>query len=148
MEVNDNNSFFEEPEERFTNDEDPALNSPERHGCVTTWLVIMLILNAIISLAYLLMASGVMRKSLLLSPTTLIILALAGALNVVLSIMLLSWRKIAFYGFAIMAICTFVFNISIGISIVGSLLGLSGIVILYGVFQIKKNGVAAWDYLK
>ncbi len=61
--------------------------------------------------------------------------------------MLLSWKKIAFYGFAITAIGTFLFNISIGVSIVGSLLGLSGIVILYGVFQIKKNGVSAWDYL-
>ncbi|WP_177209052.1 hypothetical protein [Bizionia echini] len=41
-----------------------------------------------------------------------------------------------------------IINLNIGISVKQSLLGLLGIVVLYAVFQIKKNAVPAWDYLK
>jgi len=141
----ENEPNFEETENLLKNDF--VLSPPERHGCVTAWLIIMLVSNAIVSLVYFLMANGLMHGSKL-SSVTLMALTLIGMLNVTFSIMLLSWKKIAFYGFGIIGVFTFLLNISVGISPLGSLFGLAGVAILYGILQIKKNGIAAWNYLK
>ncbi|SFN96131.1 hypothetical protein SAMN04487989_10798 [Bizionia echini] len=56
--------------------------------------------------------------------------------------------KIGFWGLQTTSMIALIINLNIGISVKQSLLGLLGIVVLYAVFQIKKNAVPAWDYLK
>jgi len=120
---------------------------PERHGCVTAWIVFALILNSICLVLYFLIANDFIRlpKISILTAYSYFIICL---LNVIFSIRLLSWKKSAFYGFVITSIIAFLINLSIGMSTVGTILGLLGIGFLYGIFQIKKSGVSAWDHLK
>jgi len=136
---------FEQPENPEESQNIPS--TPERHGCVTTWLIIMLILNSLVALFYSVSVNK-LAHSLNTSQFAIIGLVALGALNVIFSIMLLTWRKIGFYGFVITTIAAFSLNIYIGISPIRATLGLLGFAVLYGILQIKQNGISAWSYLK
>jgi hypothetical protein len=141
---NDPSEGSDTPVERYDNVD---FANPERHGCVTAWLIFMLIANSIITLIYLLRATRVMQP-LKISIIPMIALIIVGILNVICSIMLLQWKKIGFYGFFITSIAAFIINISIGISPLRAIIGLAGFAILYGILQIKNNGFSTWSYLK
>jgi len=123
----------------------------QRHGCVTAWLIFIIIASSIAALAYvaiivngdLMEAQGVSFPNELLLPLILIAL-----LNVIFAIMLMRWKKWAFWGFAVTALITLVINIAIGISISNSVLGLLGVVLLYGILQIKQDGISTWEHLE
>jgi len=129
--------------------EDNQFNSPtpERHGCVTAWLIFMLIANSIVALIYLFTINK-LEQTLNISLRSIALLIILSALNTIFSIMLLSWKKIGFYGFAITAVIALVINIMIGISPMRALIGLAGFAILYAILQIKKDGISAWQNLK
>ena len=136
---------FEQTE--IPEDDQPIQSNPERHGCVTTWLIIMLILNSFVALFYSISVNK-LAQSLNTSKIAIMGLVLLGALNIIFAIMLLTWRKIGFYGFVITTIAAFSLNIYIGISPARATLGLLGFAVLYGILQIKQNGISAWSYLK
>jgi hypothetical protein len=119
---------------------------PARHGCVTTWLVIMLIANSLVTLIYIVQAF--FKQTLVVPFGALLALSITGLINVVSSILLLSWRKIGFYCFAITAVITLIINLNIGLSLGKSIFGFAGAGILYAILQIKQDGVSAWDNLK
>ena len=77
-----------------------------------------------------------------------IVLVLICIANAYFSFMLLSWKKNGFYGSIITSIIILLVNINVDLSIGKSLIGLFGILILYILLKIKKDGVAGWDYLK
>ncbi|MBP93493.1 MAG: hypothetical protein CMC55_05185 [Flavobacteriaceae bacterium] len=83
-----------------------------------------------------------------ISSSKFIASAFLGVANVIFAVCLLQWNKIGFWGFLTTSMIVLITNLNIGISVKQSLLGLLGIVVLYAVFQIKKNAVPAWDYLK
>ena len=117
----------------------------QRHGCLTAWLTLMIILNSIISLVYLASAAGASSAARL--PTfALLLLSLGGIANVACAIALFKWRKAGFYGFIGTSAVAFVVNLSIGLGIVPSLLGLGGVGMLYGVLQIG-NEQSGWRQL-
>ena len=122
----------------------------QRHGLVTAWLILILISCSLSSLQYL-FAGDYVQKNWpgpgVISNTTIILLAIGSIVGGISALLLLNWKKIGFWGFLITSISTLIINLSIGIGIGQSLIGLLGIVILYGVFQIKKNNVSAWDNL-
>jgi hypothetical protein len=140
----DPNNFENTNDQETKSDFQPA---PDRHGCVTAWLIFSIIANSVVALIYTFTAN---KLSVQLNTSMLCIAALivAGAINVVCAVMLLSYRKIGFYGFVITAALTFALNLYIGLSPFRALLGLTGIGILFAVLQIKKDGVSAWEYLK
>ncbi|MEO6851033.1 MAG: hypothetical protein ABI203_07700 [Mucilaginibacter sp.] len=147
MTDNDNNDGSDETE-KFPDSDNPDFQpTPKRHGCVTAWIIFMIIANSAATLVYMFNANSLAQKTGV-SPITIITLIVIGIFNVIFSVMLLSWKKVGFYGFAISAIAAFIINISIGISPIRSLLGLIGFGILYGILQIKEEGVSAWSYLK
>lgn len=120
----------------------------ERHGCVTAWLVLIIIANSFTALAYL-FASDFITDTLPEDVSTiyLILLGICGLANVVFAIMLFQWKKSGFWGFVITSVAIIFVNILIGLGIGQSLLGLVGIAILYGILHIEKNGVSAWTHL-
>ena len=60
--------------------------------------------------------------------------------------MILQWKKMGFFGFVATSIAALFLNSLLGLDLLQSLLGLSGIAILYGILQIKgKNGNSAWS---
>jgi len=121
----------------------------QRHGCVTAWLVLMIIANSLTAITYL-FASEMITKNLSIdvSNSMIILLGILGIANVVFSIMLFQWKKLGFWGFIITSLGALIINLSIGLGIVQSLFGLVGIAILYGVLQIKKDNIPAWENLE
>ncbi|WP_298416706.1 hypothetical protein [uncultured Kordia sp.] len=120
----------------------------ERHGCVTTWLIFMIIANSITAILYL-FAGDMISQNFPgeISTTTIILLGIMGIINIVFAILLLNWNKIGFWGFLVVSIAGLFINLSLGLGIGQSLLGLIGIIVLFGVLQIKKDNVSAWDNL-
>ena len=121
----------------------------QRHGCLTAWLVLMIILNSLTAIVYL-FAGDMIAKNLPggISTPMLILLAILGIANVCFSVLLFQWKKWGFLGFIITSIGALIINLSIGLGIGQSLFGLVGLAILYGILQIKKDNVTAWENLE
>lgn len=125
------------------------MDSKQRHGCVTAWLILMIITNSITSISYIFMGDAIKQNlNGQISQTTLLILSILGIANLIFAIMLFQWKKWAFYAFAVTSLITLVLNLSNGLGFGPSLFGLSGVVILYAILQIKQDGVTAWENLE
>ncbi len=119
----------------------------QRHGCLTAWLVLMIVANSATALVYLL-GSAAIRQSLPNTPTWVFpVLATLGIFNVVCSVALLQWRKWGFFGFIVSALAAFGVNLTIGLSVVQACFGLLGVAILYAVLQIG-NENKGWPQLE
>ncbi len=120
----------------------------QRHGCVTAWLILLILVNSLTAISYL-FAGGLIAQNIPgeISRSMMIILALMGIANVIFAVLLFKWRKIGFWGFLLTSIVALAINLNIGMSIGQSLLGLVGIILLYAVLQIKKDQVSAWNQL-
>ena len=122
-------------------------NGKRRHGCLTAWLVLMIIANAGVAYMYL-FGSAAIRQSVPSAPAwAFTALAVAGIVNVVCAIALFQWKKWGFFGFVAMAVLAFAVNLMIGLSIVQALFGFLGVAILYGVLQIG-NEDKGWPQLE
>ncbi|MTI19844.1 hypothetical protein E1176_02295 [Fulvivirga sp. RKSG066] len=121
----------------------------QRHGCVTAWLVLMIIANSLTAVSYLFISDTISQNLPEPIPQPMIItLAILSIVNLVLAIMLFQWKKWAFWAFAGTSLIALVINFSLGLGIGTSLFGLVGLAILYGILQIKKDGVTAWQNLE
>lgn len=121
----------------------------QRHGCVTAWLVLMIIANSLTAMTYFFASEMVIKKlSMDVSNSMIILLGIICIANVIFSVMLFQWKKLGFWGFVITSIGALIINVNIGLGIAQSLFGLVGIGILYGVLQIKKDNIPAWDNLE
>lgn len=119
----------------------------KRHGCLTTWLIFMIIGNSISTLIYLL-GSQIIRQTFPTLPDWACpLLGFIGVFNVVCTIALLKWQKWGFWGFLGSSITAFVVNISLGIGIGQALSGFMGIVCLYVVFNLGKEN-KGWSQLE
>lgn len=125
------------------------METKQRHGCVTAWLIFMIIANSLTAIAYLFMGETISQNLPNPIPQPMMIaLAIIGIANLIFSIMLFQWKKWAFWAFALTSLITLGINLSIGTGIGASLLGLSGAAILYGILQIKKDGITTWESLE
>ncbi|MDR1221957.1 MAG: hypothetical protein LBL07_03640 [Tannerella sp.] len=118
--------------------EETRANAPkQRHGCLTTWLVIILIGNA-----------SAMIMGLLADHPIGIVLAFLGLINIGCVILLLTWNKIGFYGLALTSIIIFIINLYLGVNIIQAIAGFFGLFILWGLLNQTKNGVSGWENMK
>lgn len=119
--------------------------SKQRHGCVTAWLIFMIIANASIAVLYL-FAGDKIAQTIPggISNPLLMALAVLGIANILFSVLLFKWMKIGFWGFVLTSIAALVVNTMAGLGIGQSLSGLVGIAVLFAVLQIRKDGVSAW----
>jgi hypothetical protein len=118
-----------------------------RHGCLTAWLILMIISNSANILIHLL-KSDIIRKSLPNVPVWAFqMMVLFSIFNLVCAIALFQWKKWGFWGFCLSGIVAVAVNLSIGLGTGASLFGLLGIFILYGVLKIgqEKEGWAQLD---
>ena len=119
----------------------------QRHGCLTTWLVLMLVMNSFAALVYF-VAGGFLLEGLPGAPSwTMPALGLLSILNLVCAVGLWRWKKWGFAGFCFTSAIAFVINLSIGTGIGPSLMGLLGLAILFGVLQIGKEN-KGWPQLE
>ena len=120
----------------------------QRHGCVTAWLVIMIILNSLLAVVYLFASDFITNNLQNSSKSMILLLGVLGVLNVVFAVMLLKWKKLGFWGFIASSIIVMFINLTIGMGVGQSVFGLVGVAILYGILQIKSNNVTTWDNLE
>ncbi len=121
----------------------------QRHGCITAWLILMIIANSCIALIYLFASDQLSKQMAGDIPTSMFyVLAFISAMNVVFAVFLFQWKRWGFYGFILNALAGFAINLKMGMDIGSSLFGLVGIGILYAILQIKKNNVSAWEQME
>jgi hypothetical protein len=122
-------------------------NAKNRHGCLTAWLVLMIIANSATALMYL-FGSGAIRQSLPNMPgwafPVLIVMSL---FNLVCAIALFQWKKWGFWGFCGSSVVALVVNLSVGPGIGPALGGVVGVLLLYGVLHIGKEN-KGWPQLE
>jgi predicted membrane metal-binding protein len=125
------------------------MESKQRHGCVTAWLIFMIIANSLTAIFYLFMGDAISQNLANPIPQPMMLgLAVLGIANLIFSIMLFQWKKWAFWGISATSLIALAINLSIGLGIGTSMFGLIGIVILYGILQIKKDGITTWENLE
>ncbi|MFL6521530.1 MAG: hypothetical protein ACJ8NS_15025 [Chthoniobacterales bacterium] len=131
-----------------TNSNNPSQTSSSsaRHGCLTTYLIFVIIINSAMALLYVL-GSGWLRRNGANTPDwALWALAGAGVINVVSAVALLRWKRWGFWLFVVTAVAGMVVNVAIGLpqGIIGAVLGIA---LLYGVLHIGKEQ-KAWPRLQ
>jgi hypothetical protein len=124
-----------------------------RNGFVMAWLIWGIIANAGFSSLYLFDTDGALMNLDYLMPTDsqrimIIMLGILSLLNIVFYALLINWKKSGFEGLVIISIASLVINLSIGYDLIWSCFGIIGIVILYSLLQVKKNGVSSWQHMK
>jgi hypothetical protein len=119
----------------------------QRHGCLTTWLVLMMILNSLASALYFL-GSATLRQNYPSAPDwAATVLFAMSIVNIVCGIALFRWKKWGFFVFIATSAVGFMINLIIGLNIFQALLGLIGVAALYGVLQIGKEN-KGWTQLE
>jgi len=117
-----------------------------RHGCLTAWLVLMLLGNSISVLIYLVGSESIRMRVPTMSAALFPVLIVLGVINVVCTIALFQWKKWGFWGFCASGAVTFIINMSAGL-IFGAFMGLAGLALLYAVLQIGTEN-KGWPQLE
>jgi hypothetical protein len=79
----------------------------QRHGFVSAWLILMIVANSFLTLRYLFAGVWIIKKLPEgISTSMLISLGILSAANALFSLLLFRWKKWAFFGFVITAICS------------------------------------------
>ena len=111
----------------------------QRHGCLTAYLVFMIIANSATSLIYLVGSEGIRKNAPNMPEWVFPVLIVGGIFNLVCAIALFRWKKWGFWGFVCSAAVVFFVNLAIGLNPVAAVGGLLGVAILYGVLHIGKE---------
>ena len=119
-----------------------SMQTQERGGCLTAWLIVVLIANALIAFYYLTSGAAMQQVYPSISPAIFLFLAVIGVVNIVSAIGLWTWHKWGFYLFAATSVITLVINIGIGLPVVSSLTGLIGVAILWYLLRNKWQAFA------
>jgi hypothetical protein len=123
----------------------PVEEGKKRHGCLTVYLVSLVVLGLASALLFLL--SSVPRyfpNAPAWAGPVLLVLSLV---NLVWPIAMFRWKKWGFWGFCVSCVVGIAINIAIGMDVVESVSGFLGILVMYGVLRMggEKNG---WSQLE
>ncbi len=124
------------------------METKQRHGCLTAWLIFMIVANSLTAVVYLFAGEMITKNlSVPIPNSMMVLLALVGVANVIFSVFIFLWKKWAFWGFAVTSLAALIINITLGLGVGQSLFGLAGVAIFYGVLQIKRDNVTGWSNL-
>ncbi len=119
----------------------------QRHGCLTAYLIFIIVTNSAIALAYTLGKTAIQEKLPDLPEWAFWVLPAAGIFNLACAAALFRWKKWGFYGFVLSGLVAFGVNITLGQSPTQSFIGLLGVSILYGVLHIGSKN-KGWPQLE
>jgi hypothetical protein len=119
----------------------------KRHVCLTAWLILMIIANALTSLAYLMGSQSIRQQFPQAPPWVFTVLGVMALINIVCALALWKWKKWGFYGFVASSLVALAINLMVGVTIYKALFGVIGFVILFGVLQIGKEN-KGWTQLE
>jgi hypothetical protein len=121
-------------------------DAKKRHGCLTAWLVLMIVANSASALFYVL-RSETIRRSLPNAPGwTLPLLIVVSLFNLMCAVALLQWKKWGFWGSCASAVVSLVVNLWLGLG-TGVAGAVVGVLLLYGVLHIGKEN-KGWPQLE
>jgi hypothetical protein len=122
-------------------------DAKSRHGCLTAWLVLIIVASSASALFYLL-GGELIRRTLPNAPEWAFgVLIVFSFFNLVCAVALFKWKKWGFWGFCVSSVVALVVNLSIGLSIAKGAGGLIGVLLLYGVLHIGKEN-KGWPQLE
>jgi hypothetical protein len=121
-------------------------NNKQRHGCLTAFLILMIVANSVIAVFYFFGSSTIQRTVPGIPLWTIIVLGVLAVFNLICAIGLFKWKKWGFWGFIFSSIVTLIVNLTAGLGVGQSLSGLLGVAILYGVLHIGKEN-KGWPQL-
>jgi len=126
-----------------TKPQEPMAQGPKkRGGCLTAFLIAVMVINPLVGLYYLLASSQVKDAVPSMPDWALPALIIMCFFNFVCAIAIWNWKKWGFYGFLASSIIAFVVNLSTGIPIYQSIFGLVGLAILFALLR------PVWDELE
>lgn len=109
---------------------DETAVAPERGGCLTAFLVLMMIANPLVGLFYIL-GGDLLRRGMPDAPRwALPVLAVGAFVQFACAIGIWSWRRWGVYGSCAMALVALVVNFAIGLAPQSAIMGLLGPIIL------------------
>jgi hypothetical protein len=119
----------------------------QRHGCLTAWLILMIIANSLTALMYLFGSQAVRQQFPNAPHWAFPVLTILGLVNLACAIALFRWKKWGFFGFVGTSLVAFAINMIVGVSIIQALFGLLGFAILFGVLHLGKEN-KGWPQLE
>lgn len=124
------------------------MRNKQRHGCLTAWLVYLMISNSIVSLGlFYNINSIVQRFKYIKSENLLLIVASIQILNVLFLFMLLKWFKLGFWGFLSTSTLLFIIQIMNTKNILTPITTVIVMLITCGLLKLKKRNVTGWGNL-
>ena len=121
-------------------------NSKQRHGCLTAWLAIMIAVNFIGAILFLVSSASTRRALPSETEWTLPASIILMLFNMICAIALFKWKKWGFWGICASSTIVFIVNLSGGLGIAPSIIGLVGAILLYAVLHIGKEN-KGWPQL-
>ena len=114
----------------------------QRHGCLTAYLALLIVVNALMVLGVLVLRSKVPNL-----PAWVVAVSAGGLLlNIICAIALFRWKKWGFWAITAVGVLGFLISLYCGRGF-ASVYGLLGVVILYLVLQIGKER-SGWSQLE
>jgi len=101
-----------------------------RGGCLATFLVLMIVTNALTAVVYLARPEAIQQETPGISEGMLTLLAVAALTNIGLALMVWSWKRVGVYGFFAVALLAFGVNVLAGIPLHMALVGFGGPILL------------------
>ena len=108
----------------------------QRHGCLTAWLVVVVIANGCTLLLYMLAADPLGQDLPLVPRWVLPLLTVLCVVRITCTVAVFLWRRWGFFGFVAVVVVEFSINLVTVQDIVSAVLGLVGLATLYGVLHI------------
>jgi hypothetical protein len=115
----------------------------ERGGCLTAWLIMIMIAHAALSIIFL-----AMQDDLNLPETGVAVQVLLSMGMIAGGILLLNWKRIGFFLMILVYVITAIINLSNG-DVLHAFGGIAGLLILWGLMNKKAaGGTSAWERMK
>ncbi len=133
------------PIEAPTTEPEKTRKTRTRHGCLTAWLIFVIICAAIVTIIYITNAGDFMRYGHFpgwIKPAMIVL----SVFDIICAIALLNWKKWGFWGFCCISLVGLIINLAIGTGVV-SFFGLFGIAILFWVLNMGGED-KAWTQLE
>ena len=119
----------------------------QRHGCLTAYLLFILVANVAAVLIYLFRPEDVRQNVPNMPDWAVPVLVMVSIVNLICAIALFCWKRWGFWGFLGSAVVVFFLNLAMGLGFGTALSGLLGIGILFGVLHIGKER-KGWSQLE
>lgn len=125
------------------------MQNKQRHGCLTAWLIYLMISYSIVSLGLFYKIDSIAQRfQYIKSENLLLIVASIEILNVLFIFMLLKWFKLGFWGLLSTSTLLFIIQVMNTNNILTPIITVTVMLIIYGLLKLKKRNVSGWDNLE